>query len=180
MNIHDEWTAILQDISFILSKVEETKLEFLVNKIQTSKHIFLIGTGRSRMILTTFCMRLRHLGFHSFVVGDLYCPPTTCEDIAIIASGSGKTSSTLALTKKFKEYGGHACLLTGEKLSPLGEICNIVIEIPASTSLDYCKGNPIMRSAYEQTLFIILEALTQHLSREMESVEITSRHANIE
>ena len=180
MNIHDEWTTILQDITFTLSKVEEPKLEFLVKKIQTSKNIFLIGAGRSRMILSTFCMRLRHLGFHSYVVGDLYCPPTTSEDTAIIASGSGKTSSTLALTKKFKEYGGHAYLFTGETLSPLGEICNIVIEIPASTSLDYNKGDAIMRSAYEQALFILLEALTQHLSREMESGKISSRHANIE
>lgn len=180
MNTQKEISHILEEIQNILSEIEETRTEELISMIRKARIIYCIGSGRSKIILSAFCMRLQHLGYRAYLTGDLYCPPTMNEDLAIVATGSGQTTSTVALAKRFKEFGGKLSLLTGNRTPAFESITDNVILIPASVSLNYVNGQSIMRSGFEQALFIYLEAIIKGLSAEIDPNTIIARHANVE
>jgi len=51
-------------------------------------------------------MKLAHLGFSSYVIGDVTTPSLKEGDLLIAISQSGKTSTILTLVKKAKKLGG--------------------------------------------------------------------------
>lgn len=180
MDMQKELSYILLDIENTLSNIEDSTVQDLMNRIKKVQTIFFIGAGRSKLVLATFCMRLQHLGYKAYMVGDLYCPPADKNDLAIVATGSGITTSSIEHAKRFKEFGGEICLLTGNLTALLGKIADLFIFIPTSPSLMYKHGEPIMRSSFEQALFIFLEIIIRGLSEGIDPSIIISRHANIE
>ena len=56
-----------------------------------AKKIYVAGAGRSLLTLRCLAMRLMHLGFESYVVGDTTTPAFEKEDLRIAGSGSGET-----------------------------------------------------------------------------------------
>jgi len=106
------------------------KLIDLINQVNSNDGtIFVYGAGRSGFIGRCFAQRLMHLGVNSCFVSDAITRRYNKEDLLILISGSGETTSPVAIARKAKEIGGKIALLTNNPESTTGKISNVVIKI---------------------------------------------------
>jgi 6-phospho 3-hexuloisomerase len=75
--------------------VNEDQLEQFAEAIRSTQRIFLLGKGRTGLIVEMFAMRLVHLGFQAYVIGQSTTPKYSPEDMLILASGSGTTEGLM-------------------------------------------------------------------------------------
>ncbi|MEX2805498.1 6-phospho-3-hexuloisomerase [Streptococcus sp. H31] len=178
----EEFQIVLSDIEKALSQINRDKLDILVSKIVNAHHIFLAGAGRSGLMLRAFANRLMHLGLSASVVGDTNSPHTQINDLLIIASGSGKTTSLISLVKKAHSLSLDSALITASRSTTIGEFSNLVLEIPAQNKDDESKSAQPMGSAFEQCSLVLYDTLILLLMAALnESSEtMAKRHADLE
>ena len=131
-------------------------------------------------------MRLMHMGCDPYVVGETITPNLMSEDILMIASGSGATASLVVMAQKAKAIGARIGLITIDDQSPIAQLADIVLTIPAPSpkirrETGFTSIQP-MGSLFEQSLLLTLDALILLL---MENQSKTSdvmftKHANLE
>ena len=85
--------TILSELNNVLSKVDELKVTEAIELLLEAKEIFCAGAGRSGFQVKGFAMRLMHMGFKSYVVGETCTPNITEEGLLVVCSGSGETKS---------------------------------------------------------------------------------------
>lgn len=127
---------IADHIKKIASKLDTGSVTSLVNGIMDSKRIFLMGAGRSGLAARAFAMRLMHLGFNVYFVGETTTPAVQPEDLVIAVSGSGETPSIANLGGISKKIGSKLAVITSNKDSTLGGISDIVVIIPGRPKED--------------------------------------------
>ena len=96
---------IADHIKKVALKLDTGSVTLLVNGIIDSKTIFLMGAGRSGLAAKAFAMRLMHLGFDVYVVGETTTPAVQPDDLVIAVSGSGETPSIANLGVIAKKIG---------------------------------------------------------------------------
>ncbi len=127
---------IADHIKKVASKLDTASVSSLVNGIMNSQRIFLMGAGRSGLAARAFAMRLMHMGFNVYVVGETTTPAVTPDDLVIAVSGSGETPSIASLGAIAKKIGSKLAVITSNKDSTLGTISDIVVIIPGRTKED--------------------------------------------
>lgn len=182
MTIRDCGMSILQEISSKFTRLDEQALEALVDKIKNAKKVFFVGAGRSRFMLEGFCMRLNHLGISAFMAGNIPCPPAEKGDLVIAASGSGETPSVVAILKRLKGLGIDIFLFTANPSDKMRDIADTVLHIDAACTLsgDGDSSRQLMRTPFEQVVFLIGEAVVEKMSESMSVESIVNRHTNLE
>ncbi len=127
---------IAQHIKKAASKLDSGSVKKLVDEIICSKRIFLMGAGRSGLAAKAFAMRLMHMGFNVFVVGETTTPAVQPDDLVIAVSGSGETPSIANLGGIAKKIGSKLAVITSNKESTLGKISDIVVIVPGRPKED--------------------------------------------
>ena len=127
---------IAKHIKKAASKLDTGSVKRLVDEIIGSKRIFLMGAGRSGLAAKAFAMRLMHMGFNVFVVGETTTPAVQPDDLVIAVSGSGETPSIANLGGIAKKIGSKLAVITSNKDSTLGKISDIVVIVPGRPKED--------------------------------------------
>ncbi len=127
---------IAAHIEKVASNLDTASVSSLVSNIMNSKKIFLMGAGRSGLAARAFAMRLMHMGFDVYVVGETTTPAVTPDDLVIAVSGSGETPSIASLGAIAKKIGSKLAVITSNKDSTLGNISDVVVTIPGRTKED--------------------------------------------
>ena len=102
----------------------------MLNNIFAAESIFVMGAGRSGLVGRAFAMRLMHLGFNVYVVGETTTPAVKKEDVVIGISGSGETRSIVDLGRIATEIGSTLISVTSNKESTLGDMADTAVVIP--------------------------------------------------
>jgi len=185
----DEYSVVsivIEELGSCLKKVSTESLIDAVSMINNVERIFLAGAGRSGLGIRGFAMRLMHLGKNAYVVGETTTPPISDADLLIIGSGSGRTGGLLTMAQKAKEIGAKILLLTIDSKSPIGQLADYTVKIPApspkvvgDTRIDSIQP---MGSLFEQALFVILDCMILLLMKKtgQTTEEMFGRHANLE
>ena len=89
-------------IRAIASSISDTDIDAFLTEILNARRIYVMGAGRSGLVAKGFAMRLMHLGFQSYVVGETITPALQKGDVIVIFSGSGRTKTVadIAETRK--------------------------------------------------------------------------------
>jgi 6-phospho-3-hexuloisomerase len=131
-------------------------------------------------------MRLMHLGLPVYVVGETITPNITQADMLLIGSGSGSTGSLVVMAQRAQAIGAKIGLITILEKSPIGQIADIVLTVPAPSSkieaeLEFQSVQP-MGSLFEQSLALTLDALilTMMSTTDIDADTMFTRHANLE
>lgn len=127
---------IAKHIKKVSSKLDTDSVKRLVDEIMGSQRIFLMGAGRSGLAAKAFAMRLMHMGFNVFVVGETTTPAVQPDDLVITVSGSGETPSIANLGGIAKKIGSKLAVITSNKDSTLGKISDIVVIVPGRPKED--------------------------------------------
>ncbi|MGQ9722877.1 MAG: 6-phospho-3-hexuloisomerase [Candidatus Jordarchaeum sp.] len=190
---------ISENISNAVNDINDVQVnqlvELLVNGLKDNRRIFVIGAGRSGLVVRAFAMRLMHLGFEVFVVGETITPAVTEKDILIAISGSGRTKLVVESSRIAKtNVGATLVVLTSYPDSPLAQLADLVVEVRGRTKVteqnDYIqrqiKGehSPLtpLGTLFESTVSAFLDGLITELMEKTgkEEKDLQERHAVIE
>lgn len=146
--------------------------------------IFLYGAGRSGFIGRSFAQRLMHLGIKSCFVSDAVTYQYKENDLLILISGSGETTSTVAIAQKAKQIGGKIILLSNNPTSTIGKISDITISIEGK-SKDIALSQESLApytSLFDISTLAVLDSIAGVLMNKLGVTEadIDKRHASIE
>jgi 6-phospho 3-hexuloisomerase len=186
MNVTETAAAAAIELSNTMKKIDTNQVNGLIEAISSSDKVFVYGAGRSMLMLRCLAMRLMHLGFESYVVGDTTTPAYGPKDLLILGSGSGETSSLINIAGKAKKIGGKIAVLTIKADSTLGKMGDYLVEIPAYTDkVSYADmEHPILPggSLFEQSMLVLGDAMVLPLSERagVPTDHAFNRHANLE
>jgi len=197
-------TAMRNIASYILKAADEidsNQIEELVEtlveiyKSNGGRKILVMGAGRSGLVGRAFAMRLMHLGFNVYVLGDTIVPSITDKDLVIAISGSGKTRLIVTAAEAAKAVGAKIAAITSFPESPLGKLADIVIRVPGRTKETFKMDDYFARqilgihaplaplgTLFEDTTLILLDGIIYELMVKLgiSEEEMRERHANIE
>lgn len=188
MNTRDYVLSIVTELERTLNQISVDDAEGLVARLLAARHIVVAGAGRTGLAMKGFAMRLMHLGFAAYVVGETVTPKFSADDLLLIGSGSGETGSLLGMAQKAGEVGGGVALVTIFPESSIGRLADLCVRIPAPTPKTVAFPTPgatsiqPMGSLFEQSLFIFLDIVVLKLMEKTgsDSSRMFERHANLE
>lgn len=166
-----ECNAIILSMNLIADHIEKaasnldiTSVTNLVNGIMSAKRIFLIGAGRSGLVARAFAMRLMHLGFNAYVIGEATTPAVKPKDIQIAVSGTGKIPLIADLGTVAKRTGLKLATITTEKDSILAKDSDIIVVIPGKNKNEsYETQFAPLGTLFELTALVFLDSLISEL-----------------
>jgi 6-phospho-3-hexuloisomerase len=193
--------AYLEIGNFILNALNVIRIEdvaafvdLLVNTYRSEKKVLVVGAGRSGLVGRAFAMRLMHLGFRSYVLGETITPSVGENDVVVAISGSGTTTMVVAAAEAAKKMKAKVVAITSYRDSPLASYADIVIQVPGRTKVakmdDYFARQILglheplapLGTLFEDTAMVMLDAVIAELMYRLGKTEedVKSRHANIE
>lgn len=177
---------ILLELKVSLSNIDDDSVDQLLGAMISSKRIFLAGSGRSGLMLKCFAMRLMHLGFDAFVVGETTTPGITSNDLLMIGSGSGETGSATVFAREARRQNAKLGVITSFPDSSIGKLANIKVIIrPGGRNPGLGSGLTSIQpgaTLFEQSLLLLLDGMILKLIEKQNgnpgSMQV--RHANLE
>lgn len=175
---------IKNELEDIIERLDGRAAEPLVRLIQQADRVFVVGAGRSGLVLRMAAMRLMHLGLTVHVVGESTTPAIGSGDLLIAASGSGTTSSVVQAATTAARIGAKVAAYTTTMHSALATLSDRVFIIPAAQKTDHrgTLSRQYSGSLFEQALLIATEAVFQTVwdLHDVPAEELWPRHANLE
>jgi len=193
--------AVIQIVDYVSKAIElisdsekDYMIDLLLNARKEGRRIFVVGAGRSGLVAKAFAMRLTHMGFDVYVIGETITPPMRRDDILLAVSGSGRTKTVVAVAETARSIGARVVAITTYPDSPLGRVSDLVVRIPGRTKLaveeDYIvrqvRGlhEPLapLGTLFEVTTMIFLDGVVVELMHRLgiTEEEMKEKHANIE
>ncbi len=185
LSIKSTTKTIINEMRDVLAEIKEDEFKRFIDAIKSSKSIFVTGQGRSGLVARTFAMRLTHIGFTCYVVGETTTPNIDKGDMLIVCSSSGTTSITCHIAGLAKRLNAFIVVITAHPNSELSNYATLTIEIPAREIGQVLQSRYSVQfrsTLFEQACLVYLDAVILTLVRLLnrEEVEMQKRHANLE
>jgi 6-phospho-3-hexuloisomerase len=116
------------------SRLNRDQMAKFFHEILSAKRVYVTGAGRSGFIAKAFGMRLMHLGYEAYVVGETITPAFRPGDVLVAFSGSGETHSILSICETAKDLGGTVCLITASPDSRMSRTADCLVSLGDLTS----------------------------------------------
>jgi 6-phospho-3-hexuloisomerase len=136
-----EMAESIRKTADMLKKVETTAF---FDRMLNANRVYIAGAGRSGIIARAFALRLLHLGYDVYVVGETITPALKPGDTLVVFSGSGETHSIVSICETVRELEGSVCLITASADSRMSRIADCVVNLGDLTG--YYQGD---HSTYE-------------------------------
>jgi len=175
-----------QELGGVLAQITPEMAETLIREVEAAPRIFGCASGRSGFILRGYLMRLMHLGFTVYFVGETTTPRIRPGDLLVVMSGSGETAFPREMQRRANGAGARTLAVTAHPDSTIGREAQVVITIPGTTKLTRTQEAASVQcpgSLFEQATFLFLEAVVlilyqRRLGHDQE--EILDRHTDLE
>ncbi|TLP82729.1 6-phospho-3-hexuloisomerase [Maribacter sp. ACAM166] len=176
--------TIMDEHLKLIKTIQYEEISTLIPAIAKAGHIFIMGAGRTGLVMKAAAMRLMHLGYKVYVVGETTSPAIGKGDILIAGSGSGTTSGIVRAAETAKSVGANVVCFTTDSKSPLALLANYTVTIPAAQKQERDEdiSKQYAGSLFEQSLLLVMDTFIQALW-EMDgspASNLWKRHANME
>jgi 6-phospho-3-hexuloisomerase len=183
-------------IGAIADSLSDEETETFLQEILRAERIYVMGAGRSGLVAKAFAMRLMHLGFTSYVVGETITPAMRPNDLLIIFSGSGRTRTIADIAETGKDIGGRIALVTANRESMIGKMADAVVimeshrdeirdetaEFEVRQMTGEHRSFAPLGTLFEAAAMIFADACISRLMEisKIDEKQLKDRHANIE
>jgi 3-hexulose-6-phosphate synthase/6-phospho-3-hexuloisomerase len=166
----------------ILNTVTRDDIKNINHLFFKAKRIFVYGAGRSGLVSKAFAIRLVHLGFQTFVIGETIGAPVKKGDLVCIVSGSGETIPAVMTAEIAKKLGATLVVVTGNKDSRITKFADIAIVLNADCTEKERKKFAPLGTLFEASTWIFLDGIIAELMKNKKETEesMRSRHATLE
>ncbi len=177
---------IAQRIQAAVEEIDGGAADSLVAAVATGRRVFVLGAGRTGLVLQAFAVRLRQMQLPTFIVGAPLCGAISTGDLLLIASASGGRATHAEFVRVAKAAGATLALVTADRGAPLAAEAETVVRIPSVAPGDDSRLNRLphqpLNTLFEQALSVFFDAIVVEL---MVRLKVTpafmrSRHANLE
>ncbi len=190
-------TEIAEFVTRAIDSIKDHEVEKMINTLIDAygdHKILVMGAGRSGLVGKSFAMRLLHLGFQVYVLGETIVPRISEGDVVIAISGSGRTKLIVTAAEAAKQVGAKIIAITSYPDSPLGRLADVVVVVPGRTKIateeDYFTRQILgiheplapLGTLFEDTAMIFLDGVVVGLMKKLGKTEedLRNAHANIE
>jgi 6-phospho-3-hexuloisomerase len=187
---------IIEGIQKAMKTLAPEKIEKMIDFLIKAKDrkILVLGAGRSGLVGRAFAMRLMHLGFNVYVVGETIAPALEKNDVLFAISGSGTTTLIVASAEIAKRVGAKVVAITSYIDSPLGRLADHAVILKGRTKVarkkDYFSRQILgvheplapLGTLFEASCMIFLDGVIVELMHRVGKTEseMKLRHATIE
>jgi len=178
---------IMGGIKRSISSLETGQVEKMIDMITDlgDRKIFVVGAGRSGLIGRAFAMRLMHLEFNAYVVGETITPALGRDDVLLAVSSSGATTFVVEAVKTSKRAGGKVIAVTSNADSPIGNVADHVVVLKGKTKLAEETGLDHLAplgTLFEASCLVFFDSIVVELMRRLNKTEedMRRRHSTIE
>ncbi|MFQ6129391.1 MAG: 6-phospho-3-hexuloisomerase [Candidatus Hadarchaeaceae archaeon] len=186
-------SEILEHLQDFSKKLRNEQVDGLIDMLFYSKRVFVVGAGRSGLVVRAFAMRLMHLGIDVHVIGETITPALRNDDLLVALSGSGETSFVVSAAKIAKKIGTKVVVITSYPRSTLGKLADHIVTLPGRTEIaptksyldrqivgEYESLAP-MGTLFEVTALVFLDSVVASLMVKLgrKEEELRARHANV-
>jgi 6-phospho-3-hexuloisomerase len=198
MNWLETSNEILREIKRAIEGLDpaqvEEMLDILIHLKDVGKKTLIVGAGRSGLVGKAFAMRLMHLGFDVYVLGETITPSIGEGDLVIVISGSGSGALSTTTARLSKRLGSKIIAVTSYPDSDLGQTADHIVEVPgreltareqeyqARQLLGEHESLAPMGTLFEDTCIVFLDSIVTELMARLEISEdsMRSKHSTIE
>ena len=155
---------VFAELQLMWDGTDKERLKDLIALLVNSKDKLIVGLGAGRMgySLQSFVMRLSHMGFKSFMIGDTTLPRVDSDSIALVNTSSGETPSIKLYVEQCKNAGVYVVALTTNSNSSIGKLADIAVTVPVLDS------NQLMKTIYEQYSFLLFDYIAREVFKQSE------------
>ncbi len=173
---------IHRKIKDILDRVSKDNIEKVKSLFFASNRIFVYGAGRSGLVAKAFAIRLVHLGFQTFVIGETITAPVQKGDLVVIVSGSGETIPAVMTAEIVRDIGAKVVSITGKKKSDIAKFADITLFVSAACNDAERKRYAPLGTLFEASVWILLDGIIADLldSKNENEESMRRRHATLE
>lgn len=173
---------IVAEITGVIAKMDEDDIERAMPLIGKTGRVYATGEGRSGFQARSFAMRMMHIGYTSYMMGETICPSMHEGDVLLAISGSGATRRTVEDAEAAKKLGVKVIAVTSKPESPLAAAADAVIVVPGRVKGEAGGSIQLLSSLFDQSVHIALDALCLMLSRRdnVSDADANANHANVE
>lgn len=186
---------ILSGIGGVIQSIEEEEIAGMIEAIIGAREhkILLLGTGRSGFVGRAFALRLMHLGFNVYVSGETITPALSPEDLVLVISGSGTTTTVVAQAEVAKKVGSRIIAVTSHPDSPLASIADDVIVVKGRSKIDQITDyegrqiagvyqNAPLGTMFELSVMVFMDSVIAELMQKLgiHEIDLRRRHADAE
>ncbi len=186
-------SEILEHLQVSSKKLRSEQVDGFIDALLGAKRVFVVGAGRSGLVVRAFAMRLMHLGIDVHVIGETITPALRDDDFLVALSGSGKTSFAVSAAKIAKRIGTKIAVITSYPRSTLAKLADHIITLPGRTKIaamesyldrqivgEYESLAP-MGTLFEVTALVFLDSVVASLIVKLgrKEEELRARHATI-
>lgn len=184
-NHADPLDTVLTEIAGVLAKVSRGDIDALVERLAGARRVFVAGEGRSGLMGKAFAMRLMHLGLAVHVIGETTTPSLTAGDTVVVISGSGTTPGAVRTAETARRVGAVVHAVSTDPGSPLGELAEGVLTLPAATKYRRPDEAPTVQplsSLFDQATHVVLDVVCLRLAhrRDVDNAAARAAHSNTE
>ena len=126
-----------------VESVDPAMVKELIDRIVSSRTVFIYGSGRSGLAGQFFCVRLVQLGFDVHFVGEMTTPIITKDDLTILISNTGNTMSAVQTANIARRIGSKVIAVTANADTKLTIASDIVIQLPVARDKERSKHAPL-------------------------------------
>jgi 6-phospho 3-hexuloisomerase len=184
-NIH----TYKKSYEYIQFKLDETlgdistlDIDNVVSLFFKAKRIFVYGAGRSGLVAKAFAIRLVHLGFQTFVIGETIGAPVKKKDLVFIVTGSGETIPSVMTAEIAHTIGAKVVVVTAGRNKKIISFADVCLFLSVSCDDDKRKKLAPLGTLFEASAWILLDSIVAQLMENKGETEqsMHSRHATLE
>lgn len=174
--------TILDEIHGVIQRMDEHDIERARDVIQQGLRVYATGEGRSGFQARSFAMRMMHIGYTSYMMGETICPSMHEGDVLLAISGSGTTRKTVEDAQAAARMGVRVIAVTSKPESPLAQCAQAVIVVPGRVKGEAGGSIQLLSSLFDQSVHIALDALCLLISQRdhVSDAQANANHANVE
>jgi 6-phospho-3-hexuloisomerase len=194
--VQDMMRLMASKIRATATNLSDGEITAFLQEILNADRIYVMGAGRSGLVAKAFAMRLMHLGFTAYVVGETITPAMRPNNLLVIFSGSGQTKTIADIAVTSHEVGGRIALITSNRESRIALIADAIViienqrdkvgdetaefEVRQMTG-EYGSFAPL-GTLFETAAMVFADACISMLMEisKIDEKELKNRHANIE
>ncbi|WP_048152148.1 bifunctional 3-hexulose-6-phosphate synthase/6-phospho-3-hexuloisomerase [Palaeococcus ferrophilus] len=194
MTVRKAMKDITEHIEHVSESLKLEEVRGMVDAMIGANKIFIYGAGRSGLVGKAFGMRLMHLDFNVYIVGETITPAFGEGDLLIAISGSGETKTIVDAAEIAKQQGGKVVAITSYANSTLGKIADVVVTIPGRAKTDVptdyiarqmlteYKWTAPMGTLFEDSTMVFLDGIIALLMATFQKTEkdMKRKHATLE
>lgn len=175
-------TYILKQSGRALSALDPKVVSSFVHELAEAKRVFVYGTGRSGLVARAFAVRLAHVGYTVYVIGETVAAPVQRGDVVVLVSGSGETYPVAMSAEIAKNIGATTLVITTNRKSKVASFGDVVLELAVRESAEHDPALAPLGTLFETSSWLFLDALVAELMKRRRQTELMlrQRHATLE